>query len=141
MIIDNWLLWAILSAIFAAVMTVCAKLGLRGVDPDFAQLVRTAVVLLGLAVLVPLSGKWRALNSLDGRTWVFLIFSGLATGASWLCYFRALNLGEASRVAAVDKLSVALVAVFSVVLLHERLGSTAWLGIALVVAGLFCLVK
>jgi bacterial/archaeal transporter family protein len=136
---ETWLVWAVLSAVFAALVTIFAKAGLRGIDPDFAQLVRTAVVLPALALLVLATGKWQGVAAWNARTWIYLVLSGLATGASWLCFFRALDVGSASRVAAVDKLSVVLVAVFAAVLLKERLGIVNWCGIAFVAIGLIML--
>jgi transporter family protein len=130
-----WLPWALLSALFAALTAIFAKLGIRGVDSDLATLVRTGIVIVLLAAFVGLSGKWSNPLSLPGRTWLFLALSGAATGASWVCYFRALQLGEASKVAPVDKLSLVLVAVFAVVLLGERPSWRDWAGIALVSAG------
>lgn len=139
MIVESWLLWAVAAATFAALMTIFAKMGLTGVDSDAAQLIRTAVVLPLIAALVVATGKWRGIPEWSGRVWLFLILSGLATGASWLCYFRALNVGDASRVAAVDKLSVVLVAAIATTMFHERLGFAGWCGIALVAAGLVTL--
>lgn len=136
MLTDHWLFWATLSAIFAALMTILAKLGLKDIDPDFAQLIRTAVVLPTLAALVLLTGKWQNVAAWNARTWTYLVLSGLATGASWVCYFRALNIGKASQVAAVDKLSFVLVAVFAVLLLQERLSTAGWCGIAIMAIGL-----
>ncbi|HLQ23259.1 MAG TPA: EamA family transporter, partial [Gemmatimonadales bacterium] len=109
---QNWLAWALLSAMFAALTAIFAKVGLEGVDSDYATLLRTAVILLTLGVLVAAAGKWRDPTQLPGRSATFLVLSGLATGASWLCYFRALKVGDASRVAPIDKLSVVLVALF-----------------------------
>lgn len=134
--IEGWFGWALLSAAFAALTAIFAKLGLRDVDPDLAQLIRTAVVLVAMAALVAATGKWRPLSSLDGRTWQWLVLSGLATGASWLCYFRALHAGTASRVSAVDKLSVLLVALFAAMILGERLSAAGWVGVALVTVGI-----
>ena len=128
-------MWALLSAVFAALTAIFAKLGLKQIDPDFAQLIRTAVVLVAMATLVAATQKWQAISSIDGRTWLFLVLSALATGASWLCYFRALSVGDASRVAPVDKLSVVLVAIFATIVLGERLSLLAWCGIALVGLG------
>jgi transporter family protein len=139
MIAESWLLWAVAAATFAALMTIFAKMGLTGVDSDAAQLIRTAVVLPLITALVVATGKWKDIPEWSGRVWLFLILSGLATGASWLCYFRALNVGDASRVAAVDKLSVVLVAAIATTMLRERLGFTGWCGIALVAAGLVTL--
>jgi transporter family protein len=136
---ESWLLWAILAAVFAALMTIFAKLGLSGIDPDVAQLIRTAVVLPAIAILVITTGKWQVAFQWNGRTWLFLVLSGLATGASWICYFRALNIGDASRVAAVDKLSVAIVALFAAVVLREQLSAAGWCGVGLVTAGLVIL--
>lgn len=134
--IESWFGWALLAAAFAALTAIFAKLGLRNVDPDLALLIRTAVVLAALVALVAATGKWRPATSLDGRTWRWLVLSGLATGASWLCYFRALHVGTASRVSAVDKLSVLLVALFAAAMLGERLSATGWLGVALVTIGI-----
>jgi transporter family protein len=133
-------MWAVLSAIFAALMTVLAKAGLRGIDPDFAQLIRTAVVLPSLAILVLLTGKWQDMSGWTTRTWFFLVLSGLSTAASWVCYFRALNLGEASHVAAVDKFSVVLVALLATIFLPERVGLSTMCGAGLVTAGLVIMI-
>jgi transporter family protein len=132
---QNWLAWALLSAMFAALTAIFAKVGLEGVDSDYATLLRTAVILLTLGVLVAAAGKWRDPLQLPGRSATFLVLSGLATGASWLCYFRALKVGDASRVAPIDKLSVVLVALFATAFLGERPSPRDWFGIALVGAG------
>jgi bacterial/archaeal transporter family protein len=131
----DWLLWAVLSACFAALTAVFAKVGVKGVDPDLATLYRTIVILLVLGVMVGAKGELFSLTRLNTHTLLFLTLSGLATGASWVCYFRALNLGNASRVAPVDKLSVVLVAVFGVTFLGERLSLANWAGIALIAFG------
>ena len=136
---ENWVAWALLSAIFAAATAILAKIGLEGIDSDYATLVRTAVILVVLAVLVGAGGKWRNPAQVPARALTFLALSGLATGASWLCYFRALKVGEASRVAPIDKLSVVLVAVFAVLFLHERPSARDWLGIASVGLGVLLL--
>jgi transporter family protein len=136
---ENWVAWALLSAIFAAATAILAKIGLEGIDSDYATLVRTAVILVVLAVLVVAAGKWRNPAQVPGRALTFLALSGLATGASWLCYFRALKVGEASRVAPIDKLSVVLVAVFAVLFLGERPSARDWLGIASVGLGVLLL--
>ena len=130
-----WLFWALLSAAFAALTAIFAKVGIENVGSDFATLIRTTVILGALALFVAATGQWQPLRSVSTRTYLFLVLSGLATGASWVCYFRALKLGEAARVAPVDKLSVVLVAIFSVTFLGERLSATNWLGIGLVAAG------
>ena len=134
-----WLHWALLSAVFAALTAVFAKIGIRGVDSDLATLIRTVVILVVLAGFVVAAGKWSDPRLLSGRTWAFLVLSGLATGASWVCYFRALKAGPASQVAPVDKLSLLLVAVFAFAFLGERPSAREWLGIAMVGAGVLVL--
>jgi bacterial/archaeal transporter family protein len=136
MLTGSWLFWAILSAAFAAAMSIFAKAGLQKIDPDVAQSLRTLIVLLFIVAIIAPSGKWTEVSHWSGRTWLMLILSGVATALSWLCYFRALELGDATRVAAVDKLSVALVAVGAAVFLSERLGALGWFGVALVSVGL-----
>lgn len=131
----TWLPWALLSAVFAAMTAILAKIGIANVDSDLATLLRTFVVVIALGSLVVLTGKWQNPLQLSGRSLLFLALSGLATGASWFCYFRALKIGEASRVAPVDKLSVVLVALFAVAFLGERPSPRDWAGIALVGAG------
>ena len=132
---SHWLLWAAASAVFAALTAIFAKLGLAGVDSDFATLLRTFVIVALLAAFVALAGKWRNPLALPAGTLGFLVASALATGASWVCYFRALKAGPASNVAAIDKLSVLLVAVFAFVFLGERLDAREWIGVALVGVG------
>jgi transporter family protein len=136
---NEWVVWALLSAVFAAATAILAKIGLEGVDSDFATLIRTLVIGLVLGALVYATGKWQNPAAVPGRALVFLTLSGLATGASWVCYFRALKIGEASRVAPIDKLSVLLVAVFAVIFLGERPAVKDWAGIALVGAGVLIL--
>jgi bacterial/archaeal transporter family protein len=116
----SWIYWAVLSATFAALTAIFAKIGIQGIDSDFATLVRTAVIIVVLALFVWFAGKWSDPFALPTKTWVFLTLSGLATGASWVCYFRALQIGEASKVAPVDKLSLVLVAVFAFAFLARR---------------------
>lgn len=101
---QTWIMWALLSAVFAAFTAIFAKIGLEGIDSDYATLVRTAVIIVVLGLLVAATGKWRNPATLPSRSVLFLILSGLATGASWVCYFRALKLGQASQVAPIDKL-------------------------------------
>ncbi len=132
---QSWVLWALLSAAFAALTAIFAKVGVENVNSDFATLIRTVVILLVIAGIVMATGQAQALGSISGRTYAFLILSGLATGASWLCYFRALKLGNAAQVAPIDKLSVVLVAVFGAVFLGERLAPVNWLGVVLIAAG------
>ncbi|MFI0842781.1 EamA family transporter [Mesorhizobium sp. IMUNJ 23232] len=133
--LSSWQFWAILSAVFAALTAIFAKVGVSGINPDFATLIRTVVILAVIAAIVAATGQWQPPASIGGRTWMFLILSGLATGASWLCYFRALKLGDAARVAPLDKLSVVLVAVFAAAFLGERLTFANWLGIVLIAGG------
>jgi len=115
--LQPWLMWALLSAVFAALTAVFAKVGLEGIDSDYATLLRTGVIIIVLGAFVTVSGKWRSPAELPIRSALFLILSALATGASWVCYFRALKIGAASRVAPIDKLSVVLVAIFAFVIL------------------------
>jgi transporter family protein len=136
---SNWLVWALLSAVFAALTAIFAKIGLEGVDSDLATLIRTVVILIVLASFVYFNGKYRNPFELHPKTWIFLVLSGLATGASWVCYFRALKVGEASKVAPVDKLSLVLVALFAVLFLGERPAAREWFGILLVGAGVIIL--
>jgi bacterial/archaeal transporter family protein len=135
----SWFAWALLSAVFAALTAIFAKVGLQGVDSDLATLIRTGVIILALACFVWVTGKWRNPAELGSTTWLFLTLSGLATGASWVCYFRALKLGEASKVAPVDKLSLLLVAIFAYLFLAERPSMREWIGIAMVGAGVVIL--
>lgn len=136
---SNWLLWALLSAVFAAMTAIFAKIGIQGVDSDLATLVRTGFIVVILSLFVVMAGKWTNPLTLSGKTWVFLGLSGLATGASWVCYFRALQIGDASQVAPVDKLSLVLVAIFAFAFLGERPIAREWAGIALVAAGVVLL--
>ncbi len=137
--INDWFYWAFLSAIFAALTAIFAKIGLQGVDSDYATLIRTFVIIGALTAFVYLTGKWSNPLALRPKTLMFLALSGLATGASWVCYFRALKVGEASKVAPVDKLSLVLVAIFAFVFLGERPGVREWLGILMVAAGVVVL--
>ena len=136
---STWIMWALLSAVFAALTAVLAKIGLEGIDSDLATLVRTAVILVLLSIFVVTTGKWQNPLAIPHRTLLFLALSGAATGVSWVCYFRALQIGEASKVAPVDKLSVLLVAVFAVLFLHERPSVRDWTGILMVGAGVLVL--
>ncbi len=134
-----WVYWALLSAVFAALTAIFAKIGIQGVDSDLATLVRTVIILVVLSGFVWFAGKWSNPFALPSRTWVFLCLSGLATGASWVCYFRALQIGAASQVAPVDKLSLVLVAVFAFAFLGERPTLREWSGIAMVGGGVLVL--
>ena len=133
--LDSWLFWALLSAVFASLTAIFAKIGIANIDSDFATLIRTVVILVVLTFIVLAMGKFQPLGSISGKTWLFLVLSGLATGASWLAYFRALKLGQAAQVAPVDKLSVVLVAIFGVLFLGEKLTLQGWIGVILVGAG------
>jgi transporter family protein len=135
----GWFYWAILSAVFAAMTAIFAKIGLEGVNSVLATLIRTFVILLVLSGFVFYAGKWSNPFALNPKTWLFLTLSGLATGASWVCYFRALKIGEASKVAPVDKFSLVLVAIFAVIFLSERPSMRDWLGILMVTAGVVML--
>jgi bacterial/archaeal transporter family protein len=132
---NNWLVWALLSAAFAALTAIFAKVGVANVNSDYATLIRTIVILVIVTGIVWGTGQFQVPSSISARTYLFLALSGCATGASWLCYFRALKLGDAARVAPIDKLSVVLVAVFAFTFLGERLSPIGWLGIAFVGVG------
>ena len=131
----NWFVWAILSAFFAGLTAILAKVGVAGVNSNLATAIRTTVVLVFAWGIALVTSKPAAMLELSPRTWLFLAFSGLATGLSWLCYFRALQLGEASRVAPVDKLSIVFVIALAALFLHEKLTWHQWVGGGLVVAG------
>jgi transporter family protein len=131
----SWLFWALGSAGFAAMTAIFAKIGVEGIDSDLATLFRTLVIVAVLTVLLAVTGKFQPLDAISPRSWLFLALSGLATGASWLCYFRALKIGDAARVAPIDKLSVVIVAVLGVTFLGEHLSTLGWLGIVLIGAG------
>ena len=135
----SWFYWAVLSAVFAALTAIFAKIGIQGIDSDLATLVRTAIVILVLSAFVWFTGKWSNPFALSSKTWIFLTLSGLATGASWVCYFRALQIGDASKVATIDKLSLVLVAVFAFAFLGERPSLREWTGIVMVAGGVLVL--
>ncbi len=135
----SWLFWALLSAVFAALTAIFAKIGVQGLNSDLATLVRTGVILIVLAAFVYYSGKWSNPFSFSPRSWLFLILSGLATGASWVCYFRALKLGDVSKVAPVDKFSIVLVVIFAVIFLGERPSGRDWAGVLLIGGGVLLL--
>jgi len=133
--LNSWQLWAVLSAVFAALTAIFAKVGVEGINSDLATLIRTVIVLVTLSLILFATGQFSQPGPLPAKSWLFLLLSGLGTGASWLCYFRALKLGPATLVAPIDKLSVVLVALFGVVFLGERPSWNGWLGIALIAAG------
>ena len=135
--LSSWQLWALLSAAFAALTAIFAKVGVANINSDYATFVRTIVILISLTLILLATGQFQSPGSVSGRTYLFLVLSGLATGASWICYFRALKIGNASQVAPIDKLSVVLVAVFGVLFLGEKLSGPNWLGVALIGLGAF----
>lgn len=135
----GWFFWAALSAVFAALTAIFAKVGIQGVDSDLATWVRTVIIVFVLGGFVWFAGKWSNPLLLSPRALAFLSLSALATGASWICYFRALQMGNASQVAPVDKFSVVLVAVFAVAFLGERPSLREWVGIGMVAAGVLTL--
>jgi transporter family protein len=133
--LSSWQIWAVLSAVFAALTAIFAKVGVEDINSDLATFIRTVVVLISFAMILFATGQFTNPEPISQRSWIFLVLSGLGTGASWLCYFRALKLGPATLVAPIDKLSVVLVALFGVVFLGERPSLNGWLGIALITAG------
>jgi transporter family protein len=133
--LGSWQVWALASAAFAALTAIFAKVGVENVNSDYATFVRTIVILTCLGAILAATGQFQSPGSVSARTYMFLVLSGLATGASWVCYFRALKLGDASQVAPIDKLSVVLVAAFGFLFLGERPSGLNWLGIALIAAG------
>jgi len=135
MILESWQFWAVLAAVFAALTAIFAKIGVENINPDFATLIRTAIILVVLATVLAATRQFVPLGQISARTWVFLTLSALATGASWICYFRALQMGQAGQVAPIDKLSVVFVAIFAVLFLKEKLSVTNWLGITLIAVG------
>jgi transporter family protein len=131
----SWQFWALLSAAFAALTAIFAKVGVSDIDSNYATFIRTIVVVVALGLLLWATHAFQPLGSISGKTFGFLIASGLATGASWLCYFRALQIGKASEVAPIDKLSVVFVAIIAAIFLGERLSLTGWSGVALISVG------
>ena len=135
-----WVLYAFGSALFAGLTAVLAKCGIRKTDSDTATAIRTIVVLLFSWLMVAIVGSAPTITGLSAKTWVFLILSGLATGASWLCYYRALQIGEASKVVPIDKLSVVITLVLAFVFLHERFTPKSLIGCLLIGAGTLLMV-
>lgn len=131
----SWQVWALLSAVFAALTAILAKVGVEDVSADTATFIRTIVILVALAALLAATGQFGTMRAMSQRSLIFLTLSGLATGASWLCYFRALKLGDASQVAPIDKLSVLFVAIFAAGFLGEQLSLSNWFGIVLIASG------
>ena len=134
-LIGSWQSWALLSAMFAALTAIFAKVGIENVNSDFATFIRTIVILAAAGLMVVITGHWQSPASVSPKSWTFIILSGLATGLSWICYFRALKLGNAAQVAPIDKLSVVLVAIIAALFLGEKLSMLNWLGVALIGAG------
>jgi bacterial/archaeal transporter family protein len=132
---ETWQFWALTAAVFAALTAIFAKVGISGMNSDFATFIRTLVIIAALAGFLSVTGQWQNTSAISSRSWLFLVLSGLATGASWLAYFRALQLGQASQVAPVDKLSIVMVAVFGAAFLGERLSLLNWSGVALIACG------
>lgn len=133
--LSSWQVWAVLSAVFAALTAIFAKVGVEGINSDLATLIRTAIVLITLSLILFATGQFTNPGPIPARSWLFLVLSALGTGASWLCYFRALKLGPATLVAPIDKLSVVLVALFGVAFLGERPSIEGWIGIAMIAGG------
>jgi bacterial/archaeal transporter family protein len=133
--LSSWQAWAVLSAVFAALTAIFAKVGVEDINPDVATFIRTIIVLISFSLILFATGQFTNPGPISTRSWAFLVLSGLGTGASWLCYFRALKLGPATLVAPIDKLSVVLVALFGVVFLGERPSLNGWLGILLIATG------
>ena len=131
----SWQFWALGSALFAALTAILAKIGISGVNSDFATFIRTIVILIAAGAMVMITNHWQAPSTVSNRTWIFLVLSGLATGLSWICYFRALKIGNASQVAPIDKLSVVLVAIIAAVFLGEKMSPLNWAGVALIGVG------
>ena len=133
--LSSWQLWAVFSAVFAALTAIFAKVGVEGINADLATLIRTVIVLITLSLILFATGQLSNPGEISAKSWIFLVLSALGTGASWLCYFRALKLGPATLVAPIDKLSVVLVALFGVTFLGERPSLYGWTGIALIATG------
>ncbi len=131
----SWQFWALGAAVFAALTAIFGKVGVSAVHSDLATLIRTVVILAIISLVVMAGDAWQAPSTIPTKTWVFMILSGAATGASWLCYFRALQMGDAGQVAPLDKLSVVMVAIFGALFLGERLSALNWLGVALIAGG------
>lgn len=136
-----WLLFALLSSVFAALTSILAKVGIEGVNSNLATAIRTAVVLVMSWGMVFLTGVQGGVTSISKKSWLFLILSGLATGASWLCYYRALQIGEASKVVPIDKLSVVITLVLAFVFLHEQFTVKSFFGCVLIGVGTLLLVR
>lgn len=135
-----WAIFAILSAIFAALTSILAKVGIEGVNSNLATAIRTIVVVLMAWFMVFITGNQNGIVDISKKSWIFLILSGLATGASWLCYYKALQLGEASKVAPIDKLSIVITIVLAFIFLGEQITLKTLIGCCLIVAGTFVMI-
>lgn len=135
-----WALFALLSAVFAALTSILAKIGIEGVKSNLATAIRTTVVLLLAWGMVFLTNQQNGLSAINKKSWLFLILSGLATGASWLCYYRALQIGEASKVVPIDKLSVVITLLLAFIFLHEPFTVKSVIGAILITAGTLAMV-
>lgn len=135
-----WAVFAFLSAVFAALTSILAKVGIEGVNSNLATAVRTVVVLAMAWGMVFITNTQDGIMGISKRSWIFLILSGLATGASWLCYYKALQIGEASKVVPIDKLSVVITLILAVIFLHENMNAKSILGSLLITAGTLCMV-
>ena len=132
---QSWQFWALIAAVFAALTAILAKVGIENIDSDYATFIRTLVIIGVLAIRPTVMGKWQSPASIPVKSWVFLVLSGMATGVSWLAYFKALKLGDAARVAPVDKLSIVLVAIFGAIYLGEHLSPVHWAGVVMIACG------
>ena len=135
-----WFVFAILSAIFAALTSILAKIGIEGVNSNLATAVRTIVVVLMAWFMVFITGNQNGIVDINKKSWIFLILSGLATGASWLCYYKALQLGEASKVVPIDKLSIAITIVLAFIFLGEQITLKTLIGCCLIIIGTFIMI-
>lgn len=135
-----WAVFAFLSAVFAALTSILAKVGIEGVNSNLATAVRTVVVLAMAWGMVFITNAQDGIMDISKKSWIFLILSGLATGASWLCYYKALQIGEASKVVPIDKLSVVITLILAVIFLHENMNAKSILGSLLITAGTLCMV-
>lgn len=136
-----WLIFAILSSVFAALTSILAKIGIDGVNSNLATAIRTAVVLAMSWLMVFVTGVQSGISEINKRSWTFLIFSGVATGASWLCYYKALQIGEASKVVPIDKMSVVLTLILAFIFLHEQFTAKTLAGMILLTAGTILMIK
>ena len=135
-----WVIFAFLSAVFAALTSILAKVGIEGVNSNLATAVRTVVVLAMAWGMVFITNAQHGIMDISKKSWVFLVLSGLATGASWLCYYKALQAGEASKVVPIDKLSVVITLILAVIFLHENINVKSIIGALLITAGTLCMV-